>query len=58
MYEWFESYYDHHNVLDYLERSVHRRLFQKLHRWRDEKKKIKNPRRVTLYDILDYYNRK
>ena len=58
LYALFKKSYSNHDVLDFLDRSVNRRLFQKLHRWRDEKKKIENPRRVTLYDITDYYNRK
>ncbi|MGB5219286.1 MAG: hypothetical protein WBN66_13430 [Smithella sp.] len=55
-YALFKKCYNNNDVLDFLDRSVNRRLFQKLHRWRNEKKKIKNPRRVTLYDIMDYYN--
>jgi tRNA A-37 threonylcarbamoyl transferase component Bud32 len=56
-YALFKKCYGHHDVLDFLDRSVNKRLFQKLHRWRNEKKKTKNPSRVTLYDITDYYNR-
>jgi len=55
-YALFKKCYGHHDVLDFLDRSVNRRSFQKLHRWRNEKKKAKNPCRVTLYDITDYYN--
>ncbi|MDM7988286.1 MAG: hypothetical protein QUS13_13230 [Smithella sp.] len=53
----FKKHYRNHDVIDYLDRSVNRRLFQKLHRWRNEKKKMENPHRVTLYDIMDYLNR-
>jgi tRNA A-37 threonylcarbamoyl transferase component Bud32 len=56
-YALFKKYYANHDVLDFLDRSVNQRSFQKLHRRRDEKKKLKNPHRVTLYDITDYFNR-
>lgn len=58
LYALLKNHYRNHDVIDFLDRSVNRRLFQKLHRWRDEKKKIENSGRVTLYDIMDYYNRK
>ncbi len=57
LYALFKKHYGNHDVIDLLDRSVNRRLFQKLHRWRDEKKKRENPHRVTLYDIMDYFNR-
>ncbi len=54
-YAFFKKCYGNHEVLDFLDKSVYKRLFQKLHRWRNEKKKAKNPCRVTLYDIMDFY---
>ncbi|SEL94828.1 hypothetical protein SAMN04489760_101114 [Syntrophus gentianae] len=53
LYRLFKSIYRDRDVLEYLDRSVTRRPFQKLHRWRNEKKKAKNPQRVTLYDLVD-----
>ncbi|OPY90342.1 MAG: hypothetical protein A4E72_00700 [Syntrophus sp. PtaU1.Bin208] len=53
LYHLFKNIYQDKDVLEYLDRSVTRRPFQKLHRWRNQKKKEKNPRRVTLYDLVD-----
>ncbi len=51
----FKKSYGSNDLLDTLAGSVNQRPFQKLHRWRNERKKARNPRRVTLYDIADYY---
>ena len=56
-YTLFKKNYHHSDVLHFLDRSVNQRPFQKLHRRRNEKKKIENPRRVTLYDVMDYFNK-
>lgn len=52
-YALFKKCYRDKDLLDRLDKSVNGRPFQKLHRWRNEKKKRKNPRRVTLYDLVD-----
>jgi len=57
IYALFKKCYQNKELFDCLHKSVIDRPFQKLHRWRDEQKKSKDPRRVTLYDILDYYHR-
>lgn len=53
----FKKSYENKDLLDTLARSVNQRPFQKLHRWRNERKKARNPQRVTLYDILDAFHR-
>jgi tRNA A-37 threonylcarbamoyl transferase component Bud32 len=53
VYALFKKCYQDKDLLDRLDKSVNGRPFQKLHRWRNEKKKRRNSRRVTLYDLLD-----
>jgi len=53
VYALFKKCYGNSDLLDRLDRSVNGRPFQKLHRWRNEKKKRINPRCVTLYDLVD-----
>ncbi len=57
VYALFIKSYENKDLLDTLARSVNQRPFQKLHRWRNERKKTRNPQRVTLYDILDDFHR-
>jgi tRNA A-37 threonylcarbamoyl transferase component Bud32 len=49
----FQSAYHHEDVRRFMGKSVYGRPFQGVHRWMDHRKKEKNPRAVTLYDILD-----
>ncbi len=51
----FQSAYRHEDVRRFIGRSVYGRPFQRIHRWMDSRKKDKNPRAVTLYDILDRF---
>jgi len=55
VYTLFKNGYRNKELLDFLDRSVNRRPFQNLHRWRNERKKKENPRRVTLYDLIDTF---
>ncbi len=57
LYRLFKNTYRDQDVLEYLDRSVTRRPFQKLHRWRNQRKKARNPQRVTLYDLVDTLQR-
>jgi len=53
LYHAFQRAYRHEDVRRFIGKSVYGRPFQGLHRWMDRRKKGKNPRVVTLYDILD-----
>ncbi|OPY14819.1 MAG: hypothetical protein A4E66_00298 [Syntrophus sp. PtaB.Bin001] len=53
VYSLFKKCYRNKELLDSLASSVSERPFQKFHRWRNKRKKIRDPRRVTLYDLVD-----
>jgi len=53
LYHAFQSTYHHDEVRGFIGKSVYGRPFQGIHRWKDSRKKEKDPRAVTLYDILD-----
>jgi len=54
LYHAFQSTYRHEEVRRFIGKSVYGRPFQVIHRWKDSRKKEKNPGAVTLYDILDH----
>jgi hypothetical protein len=58
LYQAFQSAYPHEEVYRFLRENVYGRPFQGIHRWKDRRKKEKNPRRVTVYDILDHICRR
>jgi len=53
LYRLFKKVYRNRDLLDFLDRSIHRRPFQNVHRWRNRRKKEEDPRRVTLYDLAE-----
>lgn len=53
VYSLFKKCYRNKDLLNSLTNSVNERPFQKYHRWRNKKKKMRNPRCVTLYDLVD-----
>jgi hypothetical protein len=58
LYQAFQSAYPHEEVYRFIRKSVCGRYFQGIHRWKDRRKKEKNSRRVTVYDILDHISSK
>ena len=50
----FKKYYSDKAVYNFIKNSILKRPFQALHRVKDRKKKMRNPAKVTLYDILHY----
>ncbi len=55
VFSLFKKCYINKDLLDSLVGSVNERPFQRYHRWRNERKKIRNPQRVTLYDLVDTF---
>jgi len=53
LYQAFQGAYPHEEVNRFIRKSVYGRPLQGIHRWRNKRKKEKNPRAVTVYDILD-----
>ena len=54
LYHAFQSTYRHDEVRRFIGKSVYGRPFQGIHRWMSSRRKEKDPRAVTLYDILDH----
>jgi tRNA A-37 threonylcarbamoyl transferase component Bud32 len=50
----FRKCYGINDVYEVVRRSILGRSFQSLHRYNDRRKKLKNPGKVTLYDVLEY----
>lgn len=54
MFQIFKDCYKKDDVYQFISKGIVQRPFQRIHRFRNTKKKRKNPESVTLYDILHY----
>jgi len=52
MFKLFKDCYRKEEVYQFIKKGIVERPFQRVHRFRNSKKKMKNPGRVTLYDVL------